>query len=88
MRWVALMTNLQRHVAEVAALLNRPDPPDLPPRGHRVTCERDPRRDPWELKRLLGVAYIEHVRQAWVNGDISSVVATHRYARLRVVRSA
>lgn len=66
-------------------LLALPDPPDLAGRGRHYTCARDPKRDPWKLKRELGIAYAERMRQEWTNGDISCVVSVRR---LRMVKRA
>lgn len=64
------------------ALLALPDPPGMV-RGHHQVCARS--RDPWELKRQLGVAYVEHRRQDWMDGDISCVVAVRK---LKIARRA
>jgi hypothetical protein len=65
-------------------LLSQPDEPCLH-RGYHYVYARDPRRDPWEIKRALGIAYAEHCRQAWTNGDISCVISVRR---LRMVKRA
>ena len=80
----------------LAALLALPNPPG--DYGYRYTYARHPngacgplsaRRnassDPWQIKRDLGIAFAEHSRQAWTNGDISCVVSVRR---LRMVRRA
>ena len=72
------MTPLEAHIEAFAVLLARPDPPDLVGRGRHYTCTRDTRRDPWQIKRALGMAYVEHQRQAWTGGDISCVVSVRR----------
>ena len=69
----------------LAALLAIPDEPCMPPRVRHYTYARDPRRDPWVIKRELGIAYAERCRQEWTNGDISCVVSVRR---LRMVRRA
>lgn len=64
-------------------LLAMPNPPGN--FGSHLTRVRDPKRDPWQVKRDLGIAYVEHRRQRWANGDISCVVSVRR---LKIVRSA
>jgi hypothetical protein len=59
-------------------LLAMPDPPELTGRGRHYVAARDPRRDPWVIKRELGIAYAERRRQDWTNGDISCVVSVRR----------
>ena len=66
-------------------LLAMPDPPELIGRGRHFVSARDPRRDPWKIKRALGVAYCEWQRQEHTNGDISCVVSVRR---LRMVKRA
>ena len=66
-------------------LLSQPDEPCMPRRTRHFTYARAPRRDPWVIKRDLGVAYAEHQRQAWTNGDISCVVSVRR---MRLVKRA
>ena len=68
----------------LSALLALPDEICLR-RGYRYVYARDPRRDPWQIKRELGTAYAERCRQEWTNGDISCVVSVRR---LRIVRRA
>ncbi len=67
----------------LAALLALPNPPG--DYGYRYTYARDPRRDPWQIKRALGVAYCEWQRQDHINGDISCIVSVRR---LRMVKRA
>jgi hypothetical protein len=66
-------------------LLALPNESCLAPIGRHYTCARDPKRDPWVIKRELGIAYAERMRQEWTNGDISCVVSVRR---LRMVRRA
>lgn len=74
------MTRLEALIA----LLAIPDEPCMV-RRRRYTYAHDPRRDPWQIKRNLGIAYCEHQRQAWTNGDISAVVSVRR---LKMVKRA
>ena len=67
----------------LAALLALPNPPG--DYGYHQTQPRDPRRDPWQIKRELGIAFCEWQRQEWTNGDISCVVSVRR---LRMVKRA
>ena len=69
-------------------LLALPDEPCMPPRSRHYICARDPQRDPWVRKRELGIAYAEHMRQEWTNGDISCVVSVRRQPMLKMVRRA
>ena len=69
----------------LAALLAIPDESCMPPRVRHYTYARDPKRDPWVIKRELGIAYAERRRQDWTNGDISCVVSVRRQTRLRRV---
>jgi hypothetical protein len=66
-------------LAKLAAL------PDLPGMGRHYTVARDPKRDPWVIKRALGIAHNEWLRQEWTDGDISCVVSVRR---LRMVKRA
>jgi hypothetical protein len=68
----------------LTALLAIPDEPCMT-RRWAYTYARDPRRDPWQIKRNLGIAYVEYRRQAWTNGDISAVVCVRK---LRMVKRA
>lgn len=65
------------------ALLDTADLPCLPRRGYRYTQTRDPKRDPDVIKRDLGTAYVQHVRQTGV--DASGIVSLRRRAALRMV---
>jgi hypothetical protein len=67
----------------LAKLLALPDEPCMPPRGRHYTHARDPKRDPWIIKRELGIAYVEHRRQDHSGGD--SVVSVRR---MRLVKRA
>lgn len=65
-------------------ILSSPDPPDLARRGFRYTQPGDwLRRN--EIKRDLGTAYVERMRQEWTDGDISRVISVRR---LRMVKHA
>lgn len=82
---------MTRHEA-LAALLALPDEPCLlgllgQPRGRTYTYARDPLRDPWTIKRDLGVAYAERARQEWTDGDISCVVSFRRQPLKIVMRA-
>jgi len=68
--------------AAVIALLKLVDPPDLC-RGYRYVQARDPKRNPDEIKRQLGTAYVERRRQA--HADLSTIVSLRRSAKLRLV---
>ncbi len=66
-------------------LLSLPDEPGLASIGCHYTYARDPRRDPWTVKRELGIAYAKRCRQEWTNGDISCIVSVRR---LKIVKRA
>lgn len=72
-------------VEALIALLALPDPSDLRGRGYHYTYARDPRRDPEEIKRDLGTAYVTHRRQEH-GADISCVVSVRRWPALKMVR--
>lgn len=44
--------------------------------------------DPWEIKRDLGIAYVERMRQEWTDGDISCVVSVRRTPLYAIRRRA
>ena len=67
-------------------LLVLPDPPDIH-RGYRYTLSRDSRRNPDEIKRDLGTAYIEYRKQDY-GQDISCVISVRKQPTLRMVRRA
>jgi hypothetical protein len=53
-------------------LLALPNEPCLAPIGRRYTYARDPKRDPWVIKRELGIAYAEHCRQDRTGRTVTS----------------
>lgn len=53
-------------VVELDDFLKRPDPPDLPRRGHRVTCEGRPDRYIGIVALMVRAAQWRHVAQEWV----------------------
>ena len=74
-------------LAALDALLTQDDPPDLVTpthvgRGHRVTCPRDPHKNPDVMKRDLAMAWLQH-RTHDYGKDISCVVSVNK---LRMVR--
>lgn len=77
------MTEARARQLALLALLKLPDPPDIR-RGYRYTQSRPANRDPEIVKRDLGTAYVQHVRQTF-GVDVSAVVSFRRRAALRVV---
>ena len=56
----------ENDAAELAEHLASPDPPEMPPRGHRVTQAGDPRR--FELLAIQPNVYTALVRQEHEEG--------------------
>jgi hypothetical protein len=55
----------------------------LPGSGYRYVLARDPKRSADQIRKELGTAYVEQIRQDYV--DISEVVSVRRQRRLRSV---
>lgn len=77
------MTRLDAYIA----ILALPDESGMPRRANRRTYGPKPGVDPWQVKKALGIAFAEHQRQNWTDGDISRVVRVRRQP-LRLMRKA
>ena len=76
-------TALRQHerLLAVVALKAMPSHPRI---GHHYRYGRS--KDPDIVKRDLGRAYVEHVRQTY-GEDISKVISVRRFALLKIVRA-
>jgi hypothetical protein len=79
------MTRAEARAEALLELLAMPDEPCLR-RAHHLILSRDPKQPVDLIKRNLGMAYIEHRRQA--HADISYVVSFARRERLKIVKRA
>lgn len=85
MTWFPRVYTPLEKQAALIELLRLPDPVDLPKRGYHYTQTRDPKRSADLIKRDLGTAHVQHVRQTF-GSDISCVVSFRRSAKAATVR--